>query len=83
VEAVFRPEVFRIFSDDFRPVPARKQGSWQESTGKNPDNFPCFHAGSCDFPASFLQDLVAGIIDLGIYYIFLLLKTKFIITLDS
>jgi len=43
VEAVFRPENFRIFSDDFR----------------------CFSAGSGDFPASFRQDLVGGIIDLG------------------
>jgi len=26
VEAVFPPEIFRIFSDDFRPVPAGKHG---------------------------------------------------------
>jgi hypothetical protein len=54
--------------------------NWQESTGKNPQNFPagillpcsgefqCFPAGYGDFSASFLQDPVAGIIDLGIYH---------------
>jgi hypothetical protein len=52
-------------------------GSWQESTGRKTKNFPagillpcssdfrCFPAGYGDFPASFLQDPVAGIIDLG------------------
>jgi hypothetical protein len=68
VEAVFPPGNFRIFSDDFRAIPA---GKLEELTGihrkKNPISsggntasisgyFQCFPAGSGDFPASFLQD---------------------------
>jgi hypothetical protein len=60
VEAVFPTENFRIFSDDFRPIPA---GKLRELTGihqkKNPISsgyFQCFPAGSGDLPASFLED---------------------------
>ncbi len=68
MEAVFRPENFRIFSDNFRLVPA---GKHRKSTGihrKKSRRFPvgillpcssdfrCFPAGSGDFPASSLQD---------------------------
>jgi len=68
MEAVFPAENFRIFSDDFRPIPA---GKLRELTGihrkKNPISsgrntastsgyFQCFPAGSGDFSASFLQD---------------------------
>jgi hypothetical protein len=78
VEAVFRPENFRIFSNDFRSVPAGKHRDLTGIYRKKSENFParilppcssdflCFPAGYVDFPASFLQDLVAGIIDLGI-----------------
>ena len=47
MEAVFRPENFRIFSGDFRPVPGRKaQESDRKCTGKNLEIFRpeyCFH----------------------------------------
>jgi hypothetical protein len=36
MEAVFQPEIYRIFSGWFLP---ENTGTWQESTGKNPDNF--------------------------------------------
>jgi hypothetical protein len=43
-------------------------GSWQESTGINPKKFRpeyCFHVPAIS--GAFLQDPVAGIIDLGRY----------------
>jgi hypothetical protein len=51
---------------------AESTGSWQESTGKNPDNFRpeyCFHVSAISGaflqnPVPFLQDQVPGIIDL-------------------
>ncbi len=58
VEAVFRPENFRIFSDDFRPVPAGKHGELtgihRKKSGQFPvgillpcsSHFRCFPAGS-------------------------------------
>ncbi len=58
VEAVFRPEIFRIFSDDFRPVPAGKHrkltGIHRKKSGQIPvgillpcsSDFRCFPAGS-------------------------------------
>ncbi len=78
VEAVFRPEIFRIFSNDFRSVPVRKHRNLAGIYRKKSENFPagillpccsdfrCFPAGYVDFSASFLQDPVAGIIGLGI-----------------
>jgi hypothetical protein len=80
VEAVFPPETFRIFSDDFRPVPA---GKHRKSTGihrKKPNKFPvgillplpaisgAFLQDPATFPLLFcgiLRDPVAVIIDLG------------------
>ena len=68
VEAVFRPEIFRIFSDDFRSVPAGKHrklaGIHRKKSGQFPagillpcsSDFRCFPAGYGGFPASFLQD---------------------------
>ena len=82
VEAVFPPEIFWIFFDDFQPVPAEKHGKFIGIHRKKSKKFPvgillprsgdfrCFPAGSGDFPASFCgipRDPVAGIIDLGIY----------------
>ncbi len=77
VEAVFRPENFRIFSDDFRPVPAGKRrkltGIHRKKSGQFPvgillpcsSDFRCFPAGSGDFRESIQRDPVPGIIDLG------------------
>jgi hypothetical protein len=77
VEAVFLPENFRIFPNDFRPFPAGKHRKLRGIHRKKYGNFPvgillpsssdfrCFPGGSDDFPASFLQDPLAGIIDLG------------------
>ncbi len=59
---------FRIFSDDFRPVPAGKHrkltGICRKKSGRfligillpYSSDFQCFPAGSSDFPASFLQN---------------------------
>jgi len=67
VEAVFRPEIFRIFSDDYRAVPVGKcrklTGIHRKKSGQFPagillprsSDFRCFPAGYGDFPASFLQ----------------------------
>jgi hypothetical protein len=78
VEAVFRPKIFWIFSDDFRPVLAGKHrkliGIHRTKSGQFPvgillpcsSDFLCFPAGSGDFLVSFLRDPVAGIMDLGI-----------------
>jgi hypothetical protein len=80
VEAVFRVEIFRMFSDDFQSFLPESRGSWQESTGKNSNNFRSqywFHipAISGVFPQdlvpfphlsfSILLNPVAGIIELG------------------
>jgi hypothetical protein len=62
MEAVFRPEIFPMISGWFLP---ESTGSWQESTGKNSDNFRskyCFHAPAVS--GVFLQDLMARIIHL-------------------
>ncbi len=68
VEAVLRPENFRIFSNDFRPVPVGKHRKLIETYRKKSEKFTarillpcsndfrCFPAGCVDFPASFLQD---------------------------
>ncbi len=72
VEAVFRPEIFRIFPGDFRPVLAGKHRKltgidWKKSGQfwvgillPCSSDFRCFPAGSGDFPASFLQDLAGS-----------------------
>jgi hypothetical protein len=39
VEAAFQAEIFRIFADDFRPVPARKSRKFTEIRGKKPEQF--------------------------------------------
>jgi hypothetical protein len=39
VVAVLRAEIFRIFADDFRPVPARKYRKFTEIHGKKPEQF--------------------------------------------
>jgi hypothetical protein len=82
MEAVFRPENFRTFSDDFRPVPV---GTQRKLTGIHRKKSEQFLAGILlPFPGNsgvFLQDPVtfptlsggirsfpeAGIIDLGKY----------------
>jgi hypothetical protein len=68
VEAVFPPENFQIFFDDFRPVLAEKHReltgihrkkysiSSGGNTGSTSGYFQCFPTGSGDLPASFLQD---------------------------
>jgi hypothetical protein len=38
MEAVFPPEIYRIFSDDFRKDPLGNHGKLSESTGKNLGN---------------------------------------------
>jgi hypothetical protein len=80
VEPVFRPEIFRIFSNAFSPVPAGKHkklvGIHREKSDQLTDgvllsyssDLRCFPERYGDFPASFLHDSVAGIIDLDIYY---------------
>ncbi len=80
VEAVFRPENFRTFSDDFRPVPAGKHRKLTGINQKNLDNVRseyCFHVlaisgvflpDSVTFSNLFCRiprDPVAGITDLG------------------
>jgi hypothetical protein len=73
VEAVFRPETFRIFSYAFRSIPAGKHRKWAGIHQKNPKHFRSeyyFHVPAiCGaFPHLFckiLRDPVAGIIDLG------------------
>jgi hypothetical protein len=66
-----------VNSDDFQSIPAGKHrnliGIYRKKSGQFPvgvrlpcsSNFLWFPAGSSDFFASFLQDPVAGIIDLG------------------
>ncbi len=78
VEAVFQPEIFRIFSNAFRPVPTGKHrkltGIHRKKFGQFPpgillpcsSDFQCFPAAYGDFLESFLQDPVARIIGLGI-----------------
>ncbi len=64
---------FLDFSDDFRPVPTGKQWKLTRIHRTSPfgillpcsSDFQCFPAESGDFPASFLQDPVTEIIDLG------------------
>jgi hypothetical protein len=79
VEAVFRPEIRRIFSDDFRP---EGTGSGQEFRAKNLGSFRpeyCFHVPVMS--SVFLQDTVtfthlscrilrnpvSGIIEMGVF----------------
>ncbi len=68
VEAVFRPEIFRIFSNDFRSVPVGKHRRLVGIHRKKSENFlvgillpcssdfRCFPAGCGDFPSSFLKN---------------------------
>jgi hypothetical protein len=80
VEAVFWPEIFRIFSMISGRFLPESTGSWQESIGKNLGNFRpeyCFYVpavfgvffqDTVTFPHLFyriLRDPVAGIFDLG------------------
>jgi hypothetical protein len=77
MEAVFQPELSRIFSDDFRPFPTRKYREFagihgkkiRKTSGRNTasisDTFPwdmaTFPHLSCRIP----QDTVTGIFVLG------------------
>jgi hypothetical protein len=82
MEAVFLPEIFRIFSDDFRPVPAGKNrkliGIHRKKSNKFPVGIllplPAISGAFLQDPATFpllscriLRDPVAVIFDLGIY----------------
>ncbi len=72
MEAVFPPKIFRIFSDDFRPISRRKaQKIGWNPPEKNPENshwntastsgdFRCIPAESGDFSACFLHVPVAS-----------------------
>ena len=80
VEAVFPPENFRIFSDDFRPVPAGKHGKLTGIHRKKSNKFPvgillplpaisvAFLQDPVTFPllsCRILRDPVAVIFDMG------------------
>jgi hypothetical protein len=56
VEAVFRPEIFWIFSDDFRPVPAEKHRKLIGIHRTKSGQFPVGILLSCS--SDFLQDPV-------------------------
>ncbi len=80
MEAVFPPEIFRIFSNDFRPISRRKAHKigWNPPE-KNPENshwntastsgdFRCILQNPVTFPlvfSMFRWDPVAGMFDLG------------------
>jgi len=66
VEAVFPPEIFRIFSDDFRSVTAGRHRKLTEIHREKSNKF--LVGILLSLPAiysAFLQDLVAVIFDLG------------------
>jgi len=80
VEAVFQPENFRIFSDDFRAVPAEKHEKLTGIHWRKPEKFPVgillpLSAISVAFPQDpvtfpllscrILRDPVAVIFDMG------------------
>jgi hypothetical protein len=66
VEAVFPPEIFRIFSDDFRPVPARKHRKLTGIHGTKSNEFPVRILLSLPaISGAFLQDPAAVIFGLG------------------
>ncbi len=80
VEAVFQPENFRIFSDDFRTVPAGKHGKLTGILWKKSEKFPvkrllplpaisvAFLQDPMTFPLlsrRILRDPVAVIFDMG------------------
>jgi hypothetical protein len=80
VEAVFPTEIFRIFSDDFRPVPAGKHRKFTGIHRKKSNKFPvgillllpaisgAFLQDPVTFPLLFcriLRDPVAVIFDMG------------------
>ncbi len=80
MEAVFLPEIFRIFSDDFRPVPAGKHGKLTRIHRKKSNKFPvgillplpaisvAFPQDPVTFPllsCRILWDPVAVIFDMG------------------
>jgi hypothetical protein len=66
VEAVFPLKIFRIFSDDFRPVPV---GKHRKMTGIHRKNFNKFPLGILlplsAISGAFLQNPAAVIFDLG------------------
>jgi len=78
LEAVFRSGISRIFSCGFRQLPVFSERILPEIIGKIQTEillpcsryFPCFPEGSGDFPAFFLRDPVAGMIDLGDWVFF-------------
>jgi hypothetical protein len=66
MEAVFRPEIFQIFSENFRSVSDGKHRKLAEIHRKNPDNFrPEYYFHVLAISGVFLQDPVAGIFDLS------------------
>jgi hypothetical protein len=68
LEAVFQPELSRIFSGNFRPVPTGKYRQLAGIHRKNPKNFRseyCFHFRGIS--GAFPRDTVAEIFDLGIF----------------
>jgi hypothetical protein len=79
MEAVFQPEIFGIFSDEIPTGSCRKAQEIdrnspekiQKISGRNTastfGDFRSFPVGSDDVSASFLQDPVAVIFDLGSY----------------
>jgi hypothetical protein len=82
VEAVFPPEIFRIFFDDFRPVPAGKHRKLTGIHRKKSNKFPvgillplpvisgAFLQDSVTFPllsCRILRDPVAVIFDIGVH----------------
>jgi hypothetical protein len=98
MEAVFRPKIFRTFSDDFRPVPVETQRKLTGIHRKKSGQFP---AGILlPFPRNsgvFLQDPVtfpplyggirsfpeAGIIDLGCYCESIFYRSLLLIVLNK
>ncbi len=70
VEAIFSPEICRIFSDDFRPVPVGKHRNLTGIHRKKSKKIPV--GILLPLPAifgAFLQDPVAVIFDLGGWWI--------------
>jgi hypothetical protein len=82
VEAVFPPEIFRIFSDNFRPVPAGKHGKLTGIHRKKSNKFPvgillpllpvsvAFSQDPVTFPllsCRILRDPMAVIFDMGMF----------------
>jgi hypothetical protein len=57
VVAVLRAEFFRVFADDFRPVPSRKYRKFTEIHGKKPEQFAARILGPSITLKAFIFDL--------------------------